>query len=110
MTRFLIDAQLPPALARWLTEQGYRSEHVFDFGGDGTTDRQVWARALEIGAVIVSTDEDFSMLAMRSLEGPQVVWIRVGNTSRKALIGWFNNLLPSILSAIERGERVVEIS
>jgi predicted nuclease of predicted toxin-antitoxin system len=110
MTRFLIDAQLPPALARWLTEQGYQSEHVFDFGGDVTTDRQVWSRALETRAVIDSKDEDFSMLTMQSLTGPQVVWIRAGNTSRKALLVWFEGLLPSILLAIERGERVIEIA
>ncbi len=110
MTRFLIDAQLPPALARWLTDLGYQSEHVVDFGGDGTTDRQVWARALETNAVIVSKDEDFSMLTMQSLKGPQVVWIRTGNTSRKALLGWFEGLLPSILLAIERGEKVIEIA
>jgi len=30
--RFLIDARLPPALARWLTEQGHEAEHVFDCG------------------------------------------------------------------------------
>jgi len=54
MTRFLIDAQLPPALARWLTAQGHPAEHVFDFGGDGTTDNDVWNRALDTDAVIIS--------------------------------------------------------
>ncbi|MFO7641427.1 MAG: DUF5615 family PIN-like protein [Candidatus Competibacteraceae bacterium] len=61
MTRFLIDAQLPPALARWLTAQGHPSQHVSDFGGDGTTDDEVWAQALRLGAVIVSKDEDFAI-------------------------------------------------
>jgi len=109
MIRFLVDAQLPPALARWLTEQGYPAEHVFDFGGDGTTDDAVWARALQTGAVIVSKDEDFSLLAMRGLEGPQVLWVRTGNPRRAALIDWFGKLLPSIVMAINRGERVIEI-
>lgn len=30
--RFLIDAQLPPALVPWLTEQGHHAEHVVDYG------------------------------------------------------------------------------
>ena len=30
--RFLIDAQLPPALARWITEHGHEAEHVLDCG------------------------------------------------------------------------------
>lgn len=110
MTRFIVDAQLPPALARWLTAQGYEAEHVFDFGGDGTTDQQIWNRASEKGAVILSKDEDFSLLALRGDEGPQVIWIRTGNTRRTALIEWFEKLLPSILLAIHRGERVIEIA
>ena len=32
--RFLIDAQLPPALARWLTEQGHHAEIVVLTRGD----------------------------------------------------------------------------
>jgi predicted nuclease of predicted toxin-antitoxin system len=36
--RFLIDAQLPPALARWLSSAGHDAEHVADIGlaGAGT--------------------------------------------------------------------------
>jgi len=30
--KFLIDAQLPPALARWLQDAGYQAEHVGDLG------------------------------------------------------------------------------
>lgn len=30
--RFLVDAQLPPALARWLAAQGHEAEHVGDIG------------------------------------------------------------------------------
>jgi predicted nuclease of predicted toxin-antitoxin system len=38
--RFLVDAQLPPALARWRAEQGHQAEHVADINlaaaSDGT--------------------------------------------------------------------------
>jgi predicted nuclease of predicted toxin-antitoxin system len=30
--KFLVDAQLPPALARWLREAGHEAEHVEDVG------------------------------------------------------------------------------
>ncbi|HSM28057.1 MAG TPA: DUF5615 family PIN-like protein [Thioalkalivibrio sp.] len=30
--RFLVDAQLPPALARWLSAQGCPADHVADLG------------------------------------------------------------------------------
>jgi predicted nuclease of predicted toxin-antitoxin system len=28
--RFIVDAQLPPALARWLANKGHEAEHVAD--------------------------------------------------------------------------------
>ncbi len=111
MTRFLVDAQLSPALARWLAEQGYPAEHVYDFGGDGTTDSQVWNRALQSAAVIISKDEDSALRAMREeVTGPQVVWIRTGNTRRAAMLQWFGQLLPVIISSLQRGERIVELT
>lgn len=109
MIRFLVDAQLPPALARWLSDRGYPSEHVFDFGGDGTSDLEIWDRALGSGSVILSKDEDFSMRALRSKQAPRIVWIRIGNTRRNELMRWFEGLLPELLVAIERGERIIEI-
>ena len=30
--KFIVDAQLPPALARWLREQGHQAEHVAEAG------------------------------------------------------------------------------
>jgi predicted nuclease of predicted toxin-antitoxin system len=41
--RFPVDAQLPPALARWLAEQGHAAEHVFDLGMAGADDKAIWA-------------------------------------------------------------------
>jgi predicted nuclease of predicted toxin-antitoxin system len=109
MTQFLIDAQLPPALARWLTAHGHPSQHVFDFGGDGTTDDEVWTQARQEGAIIVTKDEDFALRAMRDVGGPSVGWIRVGNTRRAALLTWLAELLPSVINALDQGERIVEI-
>lgn len=45
--RFLVDAQLPPALARWLTEQGHHAQHVADIGMMAATDNQIWQWAIE---------------------------------------------------------------
>lgn len=110
MTRFLVDAQLPPALARWLEAQGHMAEHVFEFDGDGTTDGEIWMRALSTGAIIVSKDEDFPLRAIRDVNGPRVIWVRAGNSRRAALLELFARLLPVILEALDRGERIIEIS
>ncbi len=39
--RFLIDAQLPPALARWLSGQGHEAEHVADRGMQAASDSAI---------------------------------------------------------------------
>lgn len=41
--RFLVDAQLPPALCDWFREQGYHAEHVHDVLGGQTPDRVIAA-------------------------------------------------------------------
>jgi predicted nuclease of predicted toxin-antitoxin system len=64
--RFLVDAQLPPLLARYLVAAGYPAEHVSDLGLDAASDREIWARAADLGAVIVTKDEDF--VTLRALQ------------------------------------------
>jgi predicted nuclease of predicted toxin-antitoxin system len=38
-----------------------------------------------------------------------VVWLRIGNSSKRALIAWLEPLLPLIVSKLEEGERLVEV-
>jgi predicted nuclease of predicted toxin-antitoxin system len=58
--RFLIDAQLPPALARWLVSVGHEAEHVADRGMQAASDAVIWDLALREHAAIVTKDEDFA--------------------------------------------------
>lgn len=108
--RFLVDAQLPPALARWLVDQGVAAEHVADVGMLEASDREIWAQALRTGAVIVTKDEDFAVWrSTNSAACPAVVWLRIGNTRKAALLEWFKPLLPRVLQALERGESLIEV-
>ena len=106
---FLIDAQLPPALARWIESLGLRAEHVADIGMNDANDRAIWLWAKDTNAVIISKDSDFVTLATLEENCPPVVWIRLGNTRRKALLEWFSPLFPKILDALEQGEKLIEI-
>ena len=40
---------------------------------------------------------------------PAIVWLRVGNCSRKALLSWFKPLLPAIEQRLLNGEMVIEV-
>ena len=64
--RFVVDAQLPPALARWLASQGVEAEHVFDVGLAEAPDAVIWQQAMERVAVVVSKDEDFALRVQMS--------------------------------------------
>ena len=108
--RFLVDAQLPPALARWLAGRGHTVEHVADLGMAGASDRTIWAHAASTGAAIVTKDEDFAMRRAVAADGPAVVWLRCGNTTRGALLTWFEPHVPAVLDALARGEVLIEIT
>jgi predicted nuclease of predicted toxin-antitoxin system len=108
--RFLVDAQLPPALARWLVSAGHEAEHVADVGLGAARDEAIWEYALATGAAIVSKDEDFAQRKALADEGPTIIWIRVRNTRKGRLLSWFETILPQIAEALERGETLIEVS
>jgi predicted nuclease of predicted toxin-antitoxin system len=109
--RFLIDAQLPPALARWLVAAGHEAEHVADRGVQEAPDAAIWDFALREHTAIVTKDEDFAQRHAQTGMGlgPAVVWIRLPNTRRSALLAWFEAALPQILLALARGETLIEV-
>lgn len=108
--RFLVDAQLPPALARWIAERGHEAEHVGDIGLARASDGEIWKQAAATGSVIVTKDEDFAQRRAVSIAGPQILWVRLPNTRRQALLDAFAALWRDIVAAVERGEPVVEIT
>lgn len=110
MIKFLIDAQLPPAPARWLSAQGFEAEHVVDRGLEFAKDGEIWDIALSLGEVIVTKDEDFAIRHSLASQSPRIVWVRLGNASKRDLLHWFQPLLPSIVAAMERGESLIEIT
>ena len=74
------------------------------------SDRKIWDHAIASDAVLITKDEDFvTMRALCRRGGPAIVWLRVGNTTTRALIALLNSVLPVIVEAIERGETVIQI-
>jgi predicted nuclease of predicted toxin-antitoxin system len=108
--RFFVDAQLPPARATWLAAQGHEAEHVADRQMQAASDAAIWDYALQEAAAIITKDEDFAQRKVLTEGGPVVVWIRLPNTRRADLLRWFEGILPDVLSAIERGETLIEVT
>ena len=105
---FLVDAQLPPALAEALRGARLEAIHVADIGLVTATDQQIWQEAVIRSAVLVTKDRDFSLLRVARNSGPTILWIRVGNIDNRTLIAQVLRALPSIVAAVDRGESVIE--
>jgi predicted nuclease of predicted toxin-antitoxin system len=107
--RFLVDAQLPPALARLLGGRGHTAEHVADVGLASAPDSEIWRYAMEHDAVLLTKDEDFSDQVLLGRSAPVVVWVRVGNTTRRGLLEWFDPLVDRVVAMIDSGDRLIEL-
>lgn len=107
--RFLVDAQLPPALARYLTQDGHEAFAVRDLALRNADDEVIWDRAKSGGFVIVTKDEDFVQMVWRFGPPPQVMWLRIGNATNRALLAWLAPVLPEAFSALARGDALVEV-
>ena len=106
-----IDAQLSPHLAPWLTEhfdvEAFSAKWV---GLRDAKDPELFAKAREVGAVVMTKDRDFVVLLERHGPPPQVLWITAGNTSNANLKVLFGRILKAALELIRQGEALVEIS
>ncbi len=91
--RFLVDSQLPPALARWIADEGHQAMHVANLGLAGASDGEIWHKAIELASVIVSKDEDFIQRS-RTGGGPQIVRVTSGNTSKRHLLDMMEKIFP----------------
>jgi predicted nuclease of predicted toxin-antitoxin system len=84
--KFIIDAQLPPALAPALRNIGCDAVAVRDIGLREVKDPVIWRYAVENQAAILTKDEDFADRCLRSDNPPVVIWLRVGNTSNRGAV------------------------
>ena len=107
--KFLVDAQLPPALALWLRQAGHEAEHVEEVGLRTADDSVIWALALRTGAVIMTKDEDFAARSVRDSSGPVIVWLRIGNTTNRVLRAWIEPRLSGMAELLAAGSRLVEV-
>ena len=106
--RFLVDEQLPPALADWLSSVGHEADHVRDLGLSSEPDEAVRKQALLLGAVVVTKDQDF-VIAHPGSSGPPVVWLRIGNARTSALLARCAAVWPDVVAFLEQGQSVVEV-
>lgn len=58
---------------------------------------------------MVSKDEDFYQSALKSGKTVPVVWIRMGNCRKQALIEAVGRILAAIVESLNAGESIIEV-
>ncbi|HEX5219962.1 MAG TPA: DUF5615 family PIN-like protein [Verrucomicrobiae bacterium] len=107
--RFLVDAQLPPALARWLGDHSLSATAIRDVGLRGSDDGSIWNFAKSGDWIVITKDEDFVARCVGNSDAPTVVWLRLGNCTNRVLFAWLEPFLPEILRRLEDGEKLIEV-
>lgn len=105
--KFLVDAQLPPALCAWLRARGHIANHVSDIGLVVARDGLIADRAAEEDYVLISKDEDF--VTLRMPDRFVLLWLRCGNATNHALMRWIEARWDRIETLLRAGERFVEV-
>ncbi|MCG3148182.1 MAG: hypothetical protein PCFJNLEI_01625 [Verrucomicrobiae bacterium] len=107
--KFLVDNQLPVALAKRLVTLGHEAQHVLDLGLDKASDTEIWKHAATHSLVLITKDEDFLQRASQPGSPVQIVWVRLGNCRNAILLAAFESVLPQLLTALQAGNHVVEL-
>lgn len=107
--KFLIDHQLPPALANFFITKGHESVHVMKVGLDAVPDEIIWQKCVSENWIMVSKDEDFFNLSISKIPTLKLIWVRLGNCRSASLLNTFEKIFPEILSALQQGENIIEL-
>ena len=108
--KFIVDAQLPKKLARYLTEIGFDTIHTLDLdNGNQTKDAEIVKISIEEKRILISKDVDFYNIYLQKAEPYKLIYLTVGNISTFKLIQIFSKNLDRILEEIQLNS-VIEIS
>ncbi len=107
--KFLVDNQLPGALARFFAARGHDCNHVLDVGLASATDSAIWRYADQNELIVVSKDEDFLYLATLPDTKARLIWVRIGNCRTPVLLAAFERLWPRIEEFLKTTDRVIEL-
>jgi predicted nuclease of predicted toxin-antitoxin system len=106
-----IDAQLSPALAPWINGRfGVESYSAKYLGHRDATDAEIFQAARRANVVVMTKDSDFLQLLDQHGPPPQVLWVRLGNTSNARMREVLEQTFLSAVDLLGRGESLVEIS
>jgi predicted nuclease of predicted toxin-antitoxin system len=107
---FLIDAQLPRRLARWLSDQGHDALHTLDPpAGNRTQDAEIIALVAQDDRIVVTKDDDFVQSFWVHDQPQRLLLISTGNIANADLERLIADNLSAIVYALG-ANRFVELT
>ena len=110
--KFLVDAQLPQRLARWLQSEGYQAIHTRDLpDGNRTVDATLNGISIQELCVLVTKDEDFIDTFLLRRQPYKLLLVATGNITNsdlersKTIWSKLSKLLRNMISSSSKGQR-----
>ena len=99
--RLLFDQNLSPRLIDRLGSRFPDSAHVLTVGMSTASDAQVLEFAAGQDFVVVTKDKDFADLVTSRGDGPQVLWVMLGNATTDEIAQAISTFADSILLQLD---------
>lgn len=105
--KFLVDAQLPARLARFLSNAGHDAVHTTGLAdGNRTTDGRIAELADGEGRVVITKDRDFRDGHLLTASPQRLLVVSTGNITNAALLSLFEMHLDAIVTAYDEADFV----
>lgn len=105
--KFLVDAQLPARLARFLNDAGHDALHTSELPeGNRTTDARIAALADGESRVVVTKDRDFRDGHLLRGSPRRLLIVSTGNITNNVLLALFKANLDAIVGALAEADFV----
>ena len=100
--KFLVDAQLPQRLARWLRSEGHEVIHTHELPeGNRTGDTAINELSVREQRVVIIKDEDFVDTFLLRQQPYKLLLVATGNISNRELEQLFQNNLEDVVKLFE---------
>ena len=105
--KFLVDAQLPARLARFLSSAGHDAVHTSDLPeGNRTTDARMAELADGDDRIVVTKDRDFRDGHLLTGSPRRLLVVATGNITNNALLALFETHLDAIVDTLDEADYV----
>jgi len=107
--RFIVDAQLPRRLARWLAARGHDVLHTLDLAdGNRTSDAAIIELACRDDRIVVTKDADFVSSHLLTGRPPSLLLVATGNMGNAELQRLFEDHIETLENALA-SHRFIEL-